>query len=763
MIIGSSEAFSQCDPLMTPFAENNSQDGIMFDIQALTDVTINQFSANLCDLGPYDMEIYYKVGTHFGFEDNAGAWTLVGATAGLASAGADVPTIIPINVNIAIPSGQRYAFYVTESNNTADNMCYTNGVSPTPSALATNVAVLADANIIVYEGTGKDYAFGDNYYPRMPNFITDYDCCPAPDVVENDNSCSGMGDGSVEITGNGIGPWVYEISDLSGVIEISPATNGSYTFLGLAEGQYAVTATDATGCTAAAIAELEPASPMTIVPVITDNQCFGGSAGEASITVNGGTAPFDVDWTDAFGNVLQLDPQINGPALLDSLSAGSYLVSAMDASGCSVTSSVTITEPATPLDLYLSPQNLSCFESADGEVGASQSGTPPYLFEIVDVFGNPVQSTSNPADYVFTGLDAGIYFITATDADGCSVTDDTELFEPAAINVETTSSPVLCYNGNEGIASITAINGGTLPYGQTSWNDPASQTGNTATDLSPGIILATVVDANGCDLEVEFEFDNPPPLTLTPRYLTDTCGQGKGAAIVDVELGTPPYSFMWKPDSVDTGIHYDLGVGSYEVVVTDGNGCKDSTFVSVSDDLPYPVADFDYRIEGETLLDQQVQFLNNSNGTSQWTWFFGNGESSNERDPKFHYDRAGDYLVQLLASNGFCVDTTYRYVNIDPMLLVYVPNAFTPGINGINDKFYPQGEGIEKESYDMFIFDRWGKMVWQTGNYSKEWDGTHMASGDEVPVGTYVYKITFREFADLDRHVYTGIVHVIRD
>jgi gliding motility-associated-like protein len=727
----------------------------MFDINALVDVTITGFDNNMGDATPYNMEIYYKTGTHVGFEGNAAAWTLAGTANGVNGAGVDLPTAIPIVLAVTIAQGQTTAFYITDTGGAA-NIDYTDGTG-------VGAVYSDDGNIQILEGTGKDYAFGTDYTPRIPNITVYYECCPAPDIVEVGNSCSGMADGSIEATGQGVGPWVYEITDVNGVIETSVPTNGPYTFTGLNEGLYSVYATDGAGCTAVAPAELIPTLPMTISSVVVDNQCFGGLLGEATITVAGGTAPFDIAWTDAFGNVLLLDPQINGTSALDGLSAGGYLVGAIDAAGCSVTVPVSITEPVTPLELYLSPQNLTCFESADGEVGASQSGLPPYFFEIADVFGNPVQSSSNPADYTFTGLDAGIYFVTATDANGCLVTDDIELFEPDDIDVEISSTPVLCFNGTEGTASITSVSGGTTPYGQTTWNDPTSQTGNAAIGLAPGIVLATVIDANGCDMEVEFDFDNPPPLTLTGRYLTDTCGQGKGAAIVDVELGTPPYEFMWKPDSVDTGIHYGLSEGSYEVVVTDDNGCKDSTFVSVADDIPYPIAAFDYRIEGETLLDQQVQFLNNSNGTSQWTWFFGNGESSNERDPKFHYDRAGDYLVQLLASNGFCVDTVYDYVNIDPLMLVYVPNAFTPGINGKNDTFYPQGEGIEKESYDMFIFDRWGKLVWQTGNFSKEWDGTHMDSGDEVPVGTYVYKITFREYANLDRRVYTGIVNVIRD
>lgn len=757
-----STGFAQCDPLMTPFAENNSQDGIMFDIEAINDVTINFFSANLCDVGPYDMEIYYKVGTHFGFQGNAGAWTLVGSTTGLVTNGPDVPTLIPINVNIAIPAGQRYAFYVTESSNTGNNMCYTNGVSPTPSAIGTNQPVLTDANIIVYEGTGKDYAFAADYYPRAPNFVTDYDCCPPPDTLVIGNSCSGLPDGAIEVTGNGTGPWVYEISDISGILETSAPTNGPYTFQGLVEGLYQVSASDATGCTATLPVEVTTADPIIVDAIITDNLCFGGILGGADVTINGGTAPYDIAWTDAFANPLQIDLQTNGTSSISDLAAGTYFVGAQDASGCNVVSSVVITEPATPLNVTLSPVDLNCYQSGDGEIGVSYDGVSPYVFEVLDVLGNPVQNTNSAADHVFQGLDAGIYFVTATDANGCSTTDDTELFEPDELEAETSMTPVLCFNGNEGTATITNTSGGTSPYA-TSWNDPSTQTGTTATGLASGVWTATITDANGCLLDVDFEFDNPPPLTLTPLYLTDTCGQGKGVAYLQVQLGTPPYTYLWKDDGSTFPALDSLYQGSYEVVVTDANGCSDSTFVSVSDDLPYPYAAFDYRIEGENVIEQEVQFLNNSIGTSQWTWFFGNGETSNEEDPRYRYDRAGDYLVQLVSSNGYCADTAYNYVNIDPMLLVYVPNAFTPGVNGINDYFFPQGEGIELESYDMFIYDRWGKLLWQTGNFSKKWDGTNMFSGEQVPVGTYAYMIKFREFADLDRHVYTGVVNVIRD
>ena len=747
--------FAQCDPLTTLYAQNNGQDGIMFDITALVDVTVTGFDCNLGDeVNPYNMEIYHKTGTHEGFTQNAGVWTLVGSANNVVGLGEDIPTPIPIVLDIAIPQGQVGAFYITEAGGTP-GIDYTNGT-------AVGNVYITDGNISVHEGTGKNYPFDTDFTPRVPNITIYYDCCPPPDTIVTHNSCLGAANGSVEVIGHGVAPWVYEIEDLNGVFETSPSTNGSYVFQDLIEGQYVITVSDSDGCSSSITVTIMPTGSVSFEAYVTDNVCYGGIDGEATITVNGGTAPMNIVWTDPFANPLQINTLSNGISTIDSLSAGIYLVSVQDDLGCIGDTSITVIEPQSPLTITLSTLDLTCYESSDGQIDVSYDGIPPYVYEVFDVVGNPIQSASDTGIYTFTDFEAGIYFVTATDADGCFQTDNVEVDQPDALTVETAMSPVLCFNGNEGFAAVTSISGGTPPYEVPVWSDPLQQTGDTAYFLSEGAYTVEVLDANACMIQAGFEFDNPPPLTLAPRYLTDTCGQGKGAAIVDAELGTPPYTYLWKPDSVTTQIQYNLFEGIYEVVVTDANSCKDSTFVEVKDDLPYPFAAFEYRIEGESMIDQEVQFVNNSVGTSQWTWYFGNGETSNEEDPRFHFGRAGDYLVQLISSTGYCEDTAYQYVNIDPLLTVYIPNAFTPGQNNKNDYFFPQGEGIELESYDMFIFDRWGKIIWQTGNFSKKWDGSNL-EGNEVAMGTYFYKITLREYADLDRHVYTGIVHVIRD
>lgn len=531
----------------------------------------------------------------------------------------------------------------------------------------------------------------------------------------------------------------------------------------LSEGTYDVTVTDDNGCNATVSYTIAPGPGLTLTFNITDNVCFGGSDGEAQLIVSNGVDPYDIVWTDAFANPIQTDLGSSGTATLTGLSLGNYNVGIQDAIGCIAAGTFTIAEPPQPLTLTISPQHLSCFESADGEVTAEQNGLPPFQYDLSDVLGNQIDNAVDDTAFTFTGLDADVYFVTVTDNNGCENTDTVTVTQPDILEAESELTNITCFEASDGIVEITLTTGGTTPYANTTW-EPVGQTGSIATGLPPGNVTATVSDANGCELLLNFQITEPLKLQLLGEYLTDTCGLGKGAAIVNVSFGTPPYNYLWDTPNMGTDFtEEELHEGNYQVLVSDANGCTDSLYVEVRDDLPYPTAAFESRIEGDHVLEQEVQFVNNSVGTISWQWNYGDGESENGENPRHRYNAAGDYLVQLLASNGFCNDTAYGYVNIDPLLRVYVPSAFTPGINDRNDYFYPQGEGIELESYDMFIYDRWGKMVWQTGNFSKKWDGNHMSSLEPVPVGVYTYIIRFREYADLDRYELKGIVHVIRD
>lgn len=152
--------------LTTLYANNNGFHGNMFDIVALTNVTISSFDANLAP-GGHQMEIYYRPGTWVGFDLSSAGWTLAG-TAAVNSAAADQPTPVPIAVNVSIPAGQRYAFYVTTG---GTSMEYTDGTA------VGNVAA-QNADLQVLEGNGNQYPFMSGFTPRIWNGTVHYDACP---------------------------------------------------------------------------------------------------------------------------------------------------------------------------------------------------------------------------------------------------------------------------------------------------------------------------------------------------------------------------------------------------------------------------------------------------------------------------------------------------------------------------------------------------------------------------------------------------------
>ena len=150
------------DGLTTLYAQTNGLDGVMFDVVALEDITVDCFEANWTT-GTTSFAMWYKAGTHVGSEQTPADWTSIGAVAGVVTAGEDLPTYIPLTVNVAIPSGSTYAFYITNNVNTDPNAKYTDGT--------TLGAVLAsDANLQVLEGSGVSFQFGASVFaPRQFN------------------------------------------------------------------------------------------------------------------------------------------------------------------------------------------------------------------------------------------------------------------------------------------------------------------------------------------------------------------------------------------------------------------------------------------------------------------------------------------------------------------------------------------------------------------------------------------------------------------
>lgn len=167
----SQTTLSQCisvgNSLATSYVSNNSNKGEMFNIVATNTVTILCFDLNLILGSNGNYEIYYKVGSYVGSESNAAAWTLIGSNPSIPCVAFDTPSPMDIPLNIVIPAGQTYSFYVTATNTAA-----TTGIRYTNNSGYTNLA--SDANITIAGGIGKAYPFSTNYNNRSFNGTVHY-------------------------------------------------------------------------------------------------------------------------------------------------------------------------------------------------------------------------------------------------------------------------------------------------------------------------------------------------------------------------------------------------------------------------------------------------------------------------------------------------------------------------------------------------------------------------------------------------------------
>ncbi|MCB9266569.1 MAG: T9SS type A sorting domain-containing protein [Lewinellaceae bacterium] len=328
---------------------------------------------------------------------------------------------------------------------------------------------------------------------------------------------------------------------------------------GLAEGIYTVSITDANGCMATAQFEIDVVDDFEVNVVGRDVLCNGDATGSILLTPSGGTPPYTYNW-----NTGQTTNEITN------LTAGAYSVTVTEAGGCMIERTIVINEPPA-LGLAVSGTDINCPGADDGTASASASGgTPPYTY-----------AWSNGATTAdISGLAAGTYTVTATDANLCVISGSVTISEPPPFQgMVITVIDLLCAGDDNGSATVT-VSGGTPPYTY-AWSN--GQTGATGTNLSAGNYTVTVTDANGCTDNILVVISEPPVLDVTASAVTGTtCDNATdGEVSVTAGGGTPPYTYAWS-NGATTSTVADLPAGDYTVTVTDANGCKADDAVTIN-------------------------------------------------------------------------------------------------------------------------------------------------------------------------------------
>jgi len=415
------------------------------------------------------------------------------------------------------------------------------------------------------------------------------------------------------------------------------------------------------------------------------------------------------------------------------LSAGTYTITVRDANGCTATQDVTITEPPV-LAFTFTVTNALCHGSQGSITFQASGGVGGYEYGVDGTYGsNPVVS-----------LPAGTYTLTVRDANGCVTAAQTATITQPAPLVGSVASlnAATCREGSDGSVVLTAAGGtsatGTYTY---TWVSHPQYSGATVSGLAPGDYTVVVQDDNSCTDTIRF--------TVPYRSYVDVAvqpSQTEGCVPhlvqwVALPSGVGPYTYQWDLGDGTTANdpvvqHVYLVEGSYTVtlIVRNADGCADTATASVQTFFtPVPR----YVIEPDTSEDRVVGTVFTLTSTTQGvqrTWWEIEGYGRHEGDVwQVRFDRPGRYCFKMWVQNGSCIDSTAGCIEVrDPY--VYLPNAFSPNGDGVNDVFEVKSFGLKEPR--VRIYDRWGVLVFDNqGDMSRHWDGTYR--GQPVPEDAY--------------------------
>ncbi|MEM1320595.1 MAG: gliding motility-associated C-terminal domain-containing protein [Bacteroidota bacterium] len=445
--------------------------------------------------------------------------------------------------------------------------------------------------------------------------VTDLNGCTAADSIEvtqangtplnlvltaNFETCIGSNDAQavVETTG-GTFPYTYLWSD----------GQTTFTAVNLSAGTYTVTVTDANGCSAVGSIEVE-ISPegVWIMVSSTPVTCNGGSDGTAYVNPMTGTAPYDIIWSNG--------DTTNNPG---GLTAGTYTVTVTDANGCSAVDSVAVTEPPA-IGIDLVAQGADCGQN-NGSVTVNNvfGGTPGYTY----LWSNGETTAS------ISGLAAGSYTLTVTDANDCTAVRPVEITGASDIAINLMVQPEECGMGN-GAITITSVSGGVAPYSFLWSNGEMTQS---ISGLTAGIYGVTVTDANNCTLERNgiLVMDDCPlgcqdAVIANVVVIEANCNATDGSITVNMVGGNSSYNYNWVPNVSTTNMASNLAAGTYIVTAIDINdvNCSISDTITVGT-VGGPMA---------TLVQTTPATCNEKNGTATFspatlTYVWSSGEVGN--------------------------------------------------------------------------------------------------------------------------------------
>lgn len=504
-------------------------------------------------------------------------------------------------------------------------------------------------------------------------------------VTITDVSCFNGSDGKISIVPTGgTSPYAY--------LWNNAATQAN--IINLISGTYIVTVTDNNGCIKIKTINISQPSAIDITFNNTNASCFGKSDGSSVASVVGGVSPYTYLWTTGGTN-----------NSISNIPAGTYVLSVTDNNSCVYSESTTITQPS---QLYFSATqivNIKCHGKNTGSISVeAQGGTLPYTY----LWSNALNTQ------FISGLYAGSYTVTITEANNCFIDTTIVLTQPDTLNASYVSTSVSCYGGSDGSLNAT-VSGGVTPY-TFLWSNSA--TTEDISGLSIGNYNLSVNDANNCTFIQPMSVSQPTKLIATLSSINVSCnGYSDGQASISASGGTPNYTYNWSTGSSSNSIN-TLISGTYYVTVTDNKNCTLDTSILITQpqilDLNYIAKDVSCYGENDGEIDLIV-----NGGTNPYTFLWSTGATSEDLTL---LSPAG-YYVEVIDSKG--CDVYGSFVINEPDSLYAISSAIPAKCYGGSDGIINLNVigGTSPYSY-----------IWSNGNVSKDITG--------LSVGSYIATIS---------------------
>jgi gliding motility-associated-like protein len=556
-------------------------------------------------------------------------------------------------------------------------------------------------------------------------------------------TCYGFADGYAIVGASG-GTGTYNYSWSTSPVSYTQTING------LAPGNYFTTVTDANGCIANSYVTITQPTPLTLSAAAFPVSCHGSCNGQTVVIPAGGTGAYSYHWLPTSGT----------GASITGLCPGGYTVTVTDGNGCVIDSSLTVTEP-TAIVVNAIGSTTICRGQSTVVSASATGGSGSYSYNWTGV-GTGATQTVSPLSPVS-------YSVSATDIHGCIsniATVSINVTSLTAANLTVSDGSVICYGHTANVSSMVGGNTGVVSI---NWSSGLGSGNGPFTVSPPTTTTYTVTVTDACSHSVTESVTvivHPLPIiNISPQTLT-SCSQVT-AYFADNSPSNINSTYYWtfgdgfaSPATIAEHIYETSGNYDVGVTITSHYGCVNttSTIYHITINTP-PVADFNPVPADGTTISPVYNFTNASSNASTYNWAFGDGSVSSQANPEHAFAEKGAYVVTLytISSEG-CRDSISKTVEIKPEFTIYIPNAFTPDGDHINDYFSPKGSEIQE--FKMMIFDRWGEMIYQTDNIQDGWDGRANNGGKIAESGVYVYRITAWD-PEEHKHNYTGHVTLL--